>query len=132
MLKEIYFTRNERAQYNIILPVAQRQRMTVFAKVRLADLVAPDTDEKNQKGLFYKIQAKHCDFVVCNSMLNVVAVIEIDDRSHERDDRQKRDKFVDFILQDCGIKVLRYTSVNALQLESDLKSLNTFVPVSPR
>lgn len=122
-------TRNEFAQYRKILQVTQKLGLIVFTKVRLADLIEPTSTGKQQMSDFARIRSKHCDFVVCNSLMNVVAVIEIDDASHERQDRITRDKFVDFILNDCGIKVLRFRDINPLELENDLGTQNVISSV---
>lgn len=115
-------TRNEFSQYKKMLPVIQKLGMTLFTKVRLADLIEPTSDGKQYMSDFGRIKSKHCDFVICNSLMNVVAVIEIDDSSHEKENRKTRDKFLDFVLQDCGIKVLRYRDVNPIELENDLRT----------
>lgn len=117
-------TKNEYAQYKIILPIAQALGLTTFTKVRLADIIEPKSG-KTWRSNFSRIKSKHCDFVVCDNLMNTVAVIEIDDSSHERKDRIKRDDFVNFILEDCGIKVLRYKNVNQETLKKDLMSTNT-------
>lgn len=117
-------TNHEAEQYAKMLPVAQKIRMTIFTKVRLADIIEPKHNQNKWKTFWYKIQSKHVDFILCNSSMSVLYVIEIDDASHDKNDRIKRDQFVDYILQDCGIKVLRYKSINVLQFESDISPLN--------
>lgn len=113
-------TKNEYAQYKSILPIAQALGLTTFTKVRLADLIEPTSNGQKWKSNFARIRSKHCDFVLCDSLMNTIAVIEIDDASHERKDRIKRDDFVNFILEDCGIKVLRYKNINQEKLKQDL------------
>ena len=43
--------------------------------------------------------AKHLDFVICNKDLAPVVAIELDDASHDAEDREERDDFVDAVLR---------------------------------
>ena len=83
--------------------------LRVLGKVRLADLIRPAaglaTGPRN--AAFNKISRKHVDFVLCDPRtLAVVAVVELDDRSHQRADRRDRDAFVDGALAAAGIPIL--------------------------
>ena len=93
--KESPFTAAE-ARFLRVLDDALGEEYRVFAKLRLADLL----DVRGERGAawlraFNQISAKHVDFVVCRSeTLEVVAAVELDDRSHQAPDRQRRDAFV--------------------------------------
>jgi hypothetical protein len=55
--------------------------------------------QKNNDALDY--------FVVCKAGdLSIAGVIELDDRSHDRPDRQRRDRFVDEAMGSAGIPIL--------------------------
>ena len=55
---------------------------------------------------WYKIQAKCVDFVICEARAFAPRlVVELDDRSHDRADRRKRDAFVDDVLAAAGAVV---------------------------
>lgn len=105
-------SKNEYLEYKKIFSVAQKLNLNVFPKVRLADIIQPTARGKQWQYDFSRIRSKHCDFALCNNFMDVVAIIEIDDLTHDREDRIQRDKFVDFILKDCKIKVLRYRYTN--------------------
>jgi hypothetical protein len=82
----------------------------IFAKVRLADIVHPvkSPSRSGWQSAFNRITGKHVDFVLCDfERLGIVAVIELDDRTHERFERGVRDSLVDSALADAGIPVLR-------------------------
>lgn len=109
------FTYNEKDFYKQLKEFAAKQDLTLFAKVRLYDLVEPrDPKDKSAR---YKIQAKHVDFVLCSNKLVAKYVIELDDQSHEAAKRKDRDAFVDEVLTACGYKVvhLRAYDEEALQ-----------------
>ncbi|MFJ2989637.1 DUF2726 domain-containing protein [Collimonas sp. NPDC087041] len=59
------------------------------------------------------IRGKSLDFVVCNKALEIVAAIEIDDKSHSRADRKKADATKNNAMQMAGIDLIRW-SANAL------------------
>ena len=59
-----------------------------------------------------KIQSKHVDFVLSDQNMNIVAILELDDSSHNRPDRQARDAFVDQILTGVGYMVIHTREIN--------------------
>jgi hypothetical protein len=85
----------------------------IFAKVRLGDIVKPVRNPSRSGWLsaLNRIDRKHVDFVLCDvSRLGVVAVIELDDQTHERFEREVRDGLVDSALTDARIPVLRVSA----------------------
>jgi len=48
------------------------------------------------------------DFVVCNKDSSIVAVIELDDESHEREIRKAADSKKNKALSDAGISIVRW------------------------
>lgn len=99
-------TKNEWYQYKKLKEIADVKGYVICPKVRLLDIIEPRKGEKKYKTLFYKIQAKHVDFVICDKDMHIKAIIEIDDNSHDEQDRKERDTFVTSILQSVGYKVI--------------------------
>lgn len=81
---------------------------TVWAKVRLADLVGADKRHLLRKSNFDHIKAKHIDFVICDAALSPVIAIELDDSSHRRADRVARDRDVNRILEIAELPIVRF------------------------
>ena len=104
--KRWMFTYHEKDAYRKLKPIAEDLGYSVFAKVRLLDLLEPVKGNPKYKTLFYKIQAKHVDFVLCDKKLVARCIIELDDSSHDEKLRQERDKFVDEILRDVGYQII--------------------------
>lgn len=80
----------------------------IYAKVRLADVVRVRSGLRGRR--FYRafrpIASKHVDYVVCDADSHaVLCVIELDDRSHRRAARQRRDAFVDAVLRAADIPI---------------------------
>ena len=104
---EYLMTRNEKTQYWLLRSWADANNLIVFTKVRLADLISPRENGKNRQKLFWKIQAKHVDFVICDNSIRVKCIIEIMDNSHYDPERIKRDNFVREVLTSCGYKLIQ-------------------------
>lgn len=79
----------------------------LFVQVRLAGLVRVQPWTQHDKSHWYRIQAKCVDFVVCDERTFAPRlVVELDDASHDREDRQARDAFVDEVLAGVGLPIL--------------------------
>lgn len=111
------FTQNEKQAYYKLNEIARKHNLVVFAKVRLLDLVTPNKNNAKYKSNLYRIQAKHVDFVLTKENLVAKYIIELDDGSHDTEDRQERDRFVDLVLTTSGYKVLRTRAINAEEIE---------------
>lgn len=109
-------TKNEWYAHKRLKEIADAKGYIICPKVRLLDIVEPRKGEKDWKSLFYKIQAKHVDFIICDSGMKIKAIIELDDSTHNKKDRQERDTFVDEVLRSVGYKVIRvrYIADNVL------------------
>lgn len=60
-----------------------------------------------------RIGAKHCDFMICTSVLDVVAIVELDDRTHVKDSRTgvvEKDVARDAMTGSAGYTTIRYES----------------------
>jgi hypothetical protein len=110
--REPLFTPAERSFLGV-LDQALDGRYRVFGKVRLGDIVRPAKGLSKSKHTTAnnKVRQKHVDFVICSaSDLAMVGVVELDDKSHERDDRSSRDQFVDRALADAKIPVIHFSA----------------------
>jgi len=99
-------TRHEKDAFAKLRPMATELGYMVFAKVRLLDLVEPVKGTDNYQMYFNKVCSKHVDFVLVDQTLVARLVIELDDSSHDREDRRERDCFVDTVLTNVGYSVL--------------------------
>jgi hypothetical protein len=82
-------------------------KLAVQTKVRLADVFFVARPNENAT-YFNRIAQKHLDFLVCEALtMKPLLGIELDDSSHNRNDRQERDDFVDRVFQVAGLPLLR-------------------------
>lgn len=108
--KKYLLTKNEWTFYKKIKPICDNNNLHIISKVRLADLVevSKEVNGKDKQKYFNKIKNKHIDFVLCNpTNLAVIALVELDDSSHQREDRIKRDIFVNSLCDKVGYKIIR-------------------------
>lgn len=123
--KRPILTENEKAFFRELKTITERQNLLLFTKVRLADIVEIKSNTKQWQHYMNKIQSKHIDFVICNQNMDIITVIELDDKSHQRKDRIKRDTFVNEVLKTAGLQII-HTQGNTSTLEEMLTPmLNT-------
>lgn len=111
-------TKNEWYAHKKLRELAEKKNLIICPKVRLLDIIEPRNGQKNYMALMGKIQSKHIDFVVCNSNMKILGVVELDDGSHNKQDRKERDQFVDQILTGVGYKVVHIHFVDEHTLDS--------------
>lgn len=101
-------TRSELAFYRV-LRQAVNNEWEIFAMVRIADLLVVPSGTKNHRTWLNKVLSKHIDFVLCDKdTLEVLAGIELDDRSHSAPARMRRDQFVNGAFSDAGLPLIRF------------------------
>lgn len=98
------------AALHVINTENPESRYTLFASVRLAEVLSVSESPANRslwQRAFNRISSKQVDFVVCDEQTTrPLLVIELDDSSHKRSDRAKRDEFVDRACRTAGLPVL--------------------------
>lgn len=79
----------------------------IFPQVALSALIgATAKDKKRAYGDYLRIAQQRVDYVVCDRACQVVAVVELDDKTHSR----KKDALRDARLQQAGIRTVRFQS----------------------
>lgn len=126
--KRAFLSKNELNFYKALIQTTAAKDYLILIKVNLADIIHPIKGSKNRQASLNKIDKKHIDFVLCSKTnLQPVLAIELDDSSHDRQDRKDRDEFVDQALESAGLKILHIRNAN--QLESEInKKLSTQKP----
>lgn len=109
--KRWLLTYNEKDAYKALKTICDENGLFLMTKVRLLDLVEPVKGNPKYRSYFYKVQAKHIDFVICDEKLVARCMIELDDNSHNQADRIARDQFVNEVLESVGYKVLHIKAV---------------------
>ena len=88
----------------------------VFGKVRVADLVSvvQGVPKPMWQRAFNRISAKHFDYVLCRlSDLKPLCVIELNDKSHARNNRKERDVFLERVCTTIGLPLIFFPAQRA-------------------
>ena len=106
-------TENEKEFFNrLILALPNHY---VFPQVALGAILEPNARKNTRK--FWRARAsfsqKIADYVVCDNDLKIVAIIELDDRTHNQGKDQKRDAMLD----KAGYRVIRWKSKSKPDIE---------------
>ena len=114
-------TNNEYRFYYNLVQLADKYNLSVQVKMRLADIIEVDKCKiTNQEYMSYfgKIKSKHIDFVLTHKYtMQMIAAIELDDKSHQKQNRIERDDFVNNALTAAGIDFIRSYNFNINSLE---------------
>jgi hypothetical protein len=95
----------------------------IFSKVKLSDLFYAKTgDYGKNRSYTNKIDRKHVDFLLCNpKTLKPILGIELNDKSHQRADRQERDDFVNHVFEVAKLPLIHFSAQRSYS-QSELKS----------
>ncbi|CBV43947.1 DUF2726 domain-containing protein [Halomonas elongata] len=110
---------------------------TLAYKVRLADVMTVKRRRRHPRDQrwwrwFRPISSKHVDVVVCDPAGGRMYVaIELDDRSHQRRDRRRRDAFVDQAFASAGLPLIRVRAQRHYDVSSLRQQLAEHLPLLP-
>lgn len=128
VVRNSLLTRNEQ-KFFAALQRAVQNDWNIFAMVRLADVLRVEAEAHQRQAWQNKINCKHVDFVLCDHYnLQPVLAIEVDDRTHLRQDRQRRDQFLNDAMQQAGLPLLRITAASKYDPAEIRAQLETLVP----
>lgn len=104
------FSPAERSFYGV-LQQACADEYLILGKVRVADIMAvkPTKNRALRQKSFNRISSKHFDFVLCDKNdFSVQCVIELDDKSHQKNKRQQRDQFLGELSRAVQLPLVRF------------------------
>ena len=96
----------------------------VLAQVQLSRFIGISRGRDDRQSWFNRISQLSADFVICGKDFNVVAVVELDDSSHDSDHRRTTDQKKDDVLRAAGIPITRWR-VKALPDDATIQVLLT-------
>jgi hypothetical protein len=93
----------------LVLKSAVPDSVLICPKVALGDLFyAKSSDASKYRSYTNKIDRKHVDFLLCDAKtVRPIAGVELDDKSHQRSDRQTRDEFVENVFKAAKLPLIR-------------------------
>lgn len=124
--KNFFLTRAEHECFDALVSAVGNEYL-IFAQVHLPTLIDNKVVGQNWRAAFRHINGKSVDFVLCDkSYISPKLAIELDDKTHERPERQERDVEVERILKEAGVPLLRlenHGKFNPDQLAQKVKEL---------
>jgi very-short-patch-repair endonuclease len=121
-------TKAELNFYDTLEPICHELNLTLFAKVRMWDLVTVIA-KNNITAYQNKVKSKHIDFVICDTRtLKPIICIELDDKSHNRADRKERDRFIDEVLSSSGYTVLHVPCASSYNKDIIRNKIKNAIP----
>jgi hypothetical protein len=131
--RKALFTPAERSFFGV-LEQAITDKYRVLGKVRVADILTPakNMNRKKWQTAFNRISSKHFDYVLCEKdTLSVIAVIELDDKSHKREKSIARDKLLNSACDSANLILIRFDVKARYQVQDIRNKINTVIN-SPR
>jgi very-short-patch-repair endonuclease len=100
----------------------------VLAQVQLSRLLGVKKGN-NYQAWSNRINRMSADFVICNKDSTIVAVVELDDATHEREDRQAADAKKDKVLSSAGVRVVRWQAKSIPDIATIQSALITDIAI---
>lgn len=129
-----FLTKAEHEFYKALVQ-AVGQDYIIFAQVHLPTLLDEKVVGQNWKAAFRHVSQKSVDFVLCDkAYISPRLAIELDDKSHDRPDRQDRDIEVERILKGAGMPLLRiqnHGTFNSQDLAQKIRAILNTSDTSP-
>lgn len=112
--KKMLLTKTEYAFYNILKMKCDKNNVLICPKVRMEDFLEV-TDKQNKLKYRGYIKSRHIDFMLCDSKLNLLAGIELDDKSHNEKESAAIDHFKNRVFQTINLPLFRVKVMKAEQ-----------------
>lgn len=122
-LKALIMSHSEFEFFKILLAALQN-RYDVFPQIHLDAILDNKIKGQSWFGAFRHINEKSVDFLLCDKKSGKpILAIELDDRSHEREDRIVRDREVERMLNNVGLPLLRVKNNHLFSTEEVTKMI---------
>ncbi len=118
-----------------VLEKTVNSKYRIYGKVRIADIVKPKKrlSTKNWWNQFARISSKHFDYVLCSSdKIEPLLVIELNDKSHKKQNRAKRDIEVDKICRSANLPILWVPAARSYNQEDLLNKIQNSIMETTR
>lgn len=117
-LKSSLLTPTEENFYELLKSVAG-DRYQIIPQVQLSAIMKVRDSSYGYTNYhdFNKINKKSIDFVLYEDGLKPYLAIELDDYSHSRPSRKKRDEFVDKVMEEAGLRILHVRVTNHYDID---------------
>lgn len=122
--KKFFMTSAEHEFFNVLTKIVG-EHYYIFPQAHLPSILDHKIPGQYYSAAFSHINQKSVDYVLCDKeYLSPKLVIELDDKTHEREDRKVRDVEVEQMLKEAGLPLLRidnHGTFNEEELRSRIK-----------
>lgn len=102
----------------------------VFPQVHLSAILEHKIKGQSWKGAFSHINSKSVDFVICDkSSFRPLLAVELDDWSHEAENRKERDTEVERMLEEVSLPLIRFNNWRQMSNEEIHQRLSYALPI---
>ena len=91
----------------------------IFSQVQLSQILGVEKGNSYYEW-YNRINRMSVDFVVCNKTADIIALIELDDSTHEQDERKEADRTKNKACADAGIRMIRW-KVSAIPDRNEIR-----------
>ncbi|MFC1730770.1 DUF2726 domain-containing protein [candidate division KSB1 bacterium] len=111
-IKKQYLLTQSEHKFFDVLEKASENKYYIFPQIVLSNIVQLKGKGSLKGGYRSKINKKTVDFVLFDKQdISPILVIELDDYTHKRPSRKRRDNFVNDVLEHCSIPILHVMSI---------------------
>lgn len=115
LVKNNPMTETEQKFINYLKVFTDKYNLIILPQIQLQSIFK--TIDKKDISNFNKIKSKSVDFAIVDNKYNYKLFIELDDYTHNRQDRIKRDVFVNNLFRTYNLKLKRIKVQNNYNLE---------------
>jgi very-short-patch-repair endonuclease len=116
--KDYLMTKAENDFFGVLKGLLQ-DRYQIFPQVHLSALLDEKVKGQSWKAAFTHINGKSVDFVVCDkTYARPLLAIELDDFSHDAQERRSRDEEVERIFENANMPLLRFRNYKTMSREA--------------
>jgi very-short-patch-repair endonuclease len=103
----------------------------VFAQVQLLQVLCFKRSSRDRR-ILNRISQLSLDFLIVGSDTRIIAAVELDDASHDREDRRAADARKAHALKSAGVPLLRWSSKEIPDAKAIGAAIETAAPVGER
>jgi hypothetical protein len=128
--KDFFMSKVENDFFDALMEVVGNNYY-VFPQVHLSTILDHTVKGQSWKGAYATINQKSVDYVICSKgYRKPLLAIELDDGTHDLEDRQQRDANVAHIFEDARLPLVRFRNVQALSKEEITRRILEKLPTS--
>ncbi len=126
--KELLMTPTETLFFHHLIRAINQEKHHINCSVRLWSIIKVKPSVKEKWRDENKINRKEIDFIITDkNSLKIILAVELDDHTHNRTDRIKRDKFVNDLFRSVGIPLLRIPAQDSYNIRALQNKINRII-----